>query len=553
MRTPRHEIPRRWLTRQWSVDGRHRPASFCLGTSVVLTLLVGCSPPDRATTDRDGPGVSAETPTPFRFTAVQPELFSDPGAQPNAWADYDNDGDLDLFVGFRGAPDRLYRNDGGTFVDVAPELGLADPLETRAAAWGDFNGDGHLDLFVGYPAREEKPNRLYRNEGDGAAFTDVAAEWGLDAQATTRQPAFIDYDQDGDLDLFVAFRDAPNRLWRNDGSRFTDVTEEAGIGDPRRTVGVAWFDMDMDGDLDHHVSNQNGDADAFFRNNGDGTFTDVAPDLGMDWPDRGEEYGSVGPAVTDYDNDGDLDLFIATYGPDVLWQNQGDGTFVNVAPGTVLSPDHHSTTAAWGDADNDGWPDLFVAAYLSTVAEVPDNLFRNVAGEGFDPRSGTAAAAASGTPAPFEDATLPGFLEKGASHGVSWADFDADGDLDLALANNNAVGTHTLYRNDLPPEAGESFQVAVVDAEGRWLYAGAEVRLYDVASGRLLGTRLVDTGGGYCSQSARPVHFGLGPDPGPVRVEVTVFRGGRRITTVRGGFDPATLAGDRLMIIPDTD
>nr|NIU72568.1 hypothetical protein [Gammaproteobacteria bacterium] len=110
-----------------------------------------------------------------------------------------------------------------------------------------------------------------------------------------------------------------------------------------------------------------------------------------------------------------------------------------------------------------------------------------------------------------------------------------------------------LYRNDLPAEAGASVQVAVMDAEGRWLYPGAEVRVYDVESGRLLGTRLVDTGGGYCSQGVQPVHIGLGRDPGPIRVEVTVLRGGRRVITVTGALDPATLAGDRLVIIPALD
>lgn len=451
-----------------------------------------------------------------RFVAVQPELFDEPGAQPNAWADFDNDGDLDLFVGRRGGANRLYRNDGGTFTDVAAEVGLADTIDTRAAAWGDFDADGQLDLYIGFPVQADTPNRLYHNEGDGRSFVNVAGKYGVDLIGTTRQPVWVDYDQDGDVDLFVAFRDLPNRLFRNDGDTFTDVTEEAGVGDPRRTVGVVWFDMDQDGDLDLHVSNQNGDEDAFFRYDGDGRFTDVAAELGMNWPNRGEEYGSVGPAVTDYDNDGDLDLFIAAYGPDVLWENRR-GTFVNVAPGTPLGPDHHSTTAAWGDVDHDGRPDLFVAAYLNTVAEEPDNLFANTA-------------------AGFVDITPDLILAKGASHGVSWADYDGDGDLDLALANNNAEGSHPLYRNELRPEAARrSVQVLVLDGNGHYTMAGAEVRIYDEATDRLLGTRLTDTGGGYCSQGVTPVHFGLGEGTARVRVEVTSFRGGRRvITTVPG-------------------
>ncbi len=456
----------------------------------------------------------SESPT---FTAVQPDLFGAPGAQPNAWADFDNDGDLDLFVGFRGAADRLYRNDDGVFTDVAPEVGLADESETRAAAWGDFDGDGHLDLYVGFPIGENRPNKLYRNEGNGVRFVDVAPRYGVDLLGTTRQPAWVDYDQDGDVDLFVAFRDRVNRLFRNDGDTFVDVSALAGIDNPYRAVGAVWFDMDMDGDLDLFVANQNGDPDALYRND-ESQFTDVAPALGMDWPDRGEEYGSVGPAVIDYDNDGDLDLFIASYGPDVLWDNQGDGTFVNVAPGTVLGTDHHSVTAAWGDYDNDGWPDLFVASFLSDVPEDPDHLFRNVDGR-------------------FENVTPQQLLAKGASHGVSWADFDNDGDLDLALANNSAEGSHLLYRNDLQVNAGRSLQVTVLDHNGRWTTAGAEVRVYEQSSGRLLGTRLVDAGGGYCSQGATPVHFGLGGDVDAVRVEVTIFRHGARVIANGGKVD----------------
>ena len=133
--------------------------------------------------------------------------------------------------------------------------------------------------------------------------------------------------------------------------------------------------MDNGGDLDAFVANQNGDEDGFFRNNGDGTFTDVARELGMHQPGRAQELGSVGTAVGDYDNDGDLDLFVASYGPDVLWENKGDGTFVNVAPGTPLAGDHHSVAADWGDINNDGWLDLYVDTFLSSEAEARDYLF----------------------------------------------------------------------------------------------------------------------------------------------------------------------------------
>ncbi len=488
------------------------PRSAQLLGALVAAATLGCD--------------AAREAAPFTaFQRVQPELFSAPGAQPNAWADFDNDGDLDLFVGMRGDANRLYRNDAGVFTDVAAEVGLADEEETRAAAWGDFDQDGDFDLYVGFRLTPGSPNKLYRNDEGGSRFVDVAPEYRFDLLGNTRQASWVDFDGDGDLDFFVAFRDAPNRLFRNDGGSFAEVSEELGVADPRRTVGVVWFDMDRDGDLDLFVANQNGDSDAFYRNDG-AYFTDVAPELGMDWAGRGEEYGSVGPAVVDFDNDGDLDLFIATYGPDVLWENLVDGSFRNAAPGTQLAEDRHSTSAAWGDANHDGWADLFVAAYLSDVAEVPDRMFRNTEGS-------------------FTIVTPDLMVEKGASHGVAWADFDGDGDLDLALANNHPeAGAHQLYRNLLAPAAAaRSLQVVVTDEAGRWTRPGAEVRLRDTATGRMLGTRLVDTGGGYCSQGATPVHFGLPQGTERVDIEVTVVLGGERHTRMVESVDPVEFQG----------
>lgn len=466
----------------------------------------------------------SELALPPDLRPAQPELFSASGAQPNSWADYDLDGDLDLFVGFRGRANRLYRNDATVFVDVAAAVGLADEEETRAAAWGDYDLDGDLDLYVGFAADAGKANRLYRNDPveGGRVFTDVAPALGLDRVGTTRQPAFVDWDGDGDQDLFVAFRDQANRLYRNDRGTFADVTDASGAGDARRTVGAVWFDMDGDGDLDLFTANQNGDEDGVFRNQGDGTFVDVAGELGMSQPGRTEEQGSVGVAVADYDNDGDLDLFVASYGPDVLWQNQGDGTFVDVAPGTPLASDHHSVAAAWGDYDNDGWVDLYVDRYLNTEAETPDALFRNVEGA-------------------FEEVTPPALLEKGGTHGVAWADFDMDGDVDLALANNSEPGgTHPLYVNQLPGErAARSLHVLALDAQSRWIRAGAEITIREETSdgrpGAYQSTRLTESGGGYSSQGAVPVHFGI--PQGVTRVSVTVawFEGGqRRVATVNG-------------------
>jgi len=178
--------------------------------------------------------VLAQTAGP-QFELVQPDLFAVAGGQPNCWADFNNDGHLDLFVGFKDAiANRLYRYDGARFADAAGDLGLADPTDTRAAAWGDFDAVGHLDLYVGFTRRSGAANKLYRNEGDGKHFTEIGHELGVDVKGETRQVSWIDFDNDGRMDLFVAFRDAPNMLFHNEGGgKFVDVAKDLGVDDPR--------------------------------------------------------------------------------------------------------------------------------------------------------------------------------------------------------------------------------------------------------------------------------------------------------------------------------
>jgi len=478
-------------------------------TALVLALA-GCGAPPAAPVAVPPPTVALE--------AVQPALFAATGGQPNAWADYDGDGDLDLFVGFRGAPSRLYRQTAGRFEEVAAAAGLAIDLEVRAAAWGDYDGDGDPDLYIGF-VDLTTPNRIYRN--DGGVFTDVAEALGIRLTGVSRQAVWVDYDGDGDLDLFAAFRDVPNRLFRNDGERFTDVTEASGIGDPRRSVGAVWWDFDQDGDLDLFVANQNGDDNGLFRNDGDGRFTDVAVEMGVAASGRPPEDGGVGPSLADFDRDGDFDLYVANYGPSVLYRSTPGQAFVDVAPAVGIPVTTHVTTSAWGDLDGNGLPDLYLAAFLADDPHYRDWLFLN------------RGAVAGGWR--FEE-QLPAMLViNDATHGVQMVDFDGDGRVDLALTNNAEGGGHPLFRN-VTEGGGRGLNVRVEDARGRAVLTGAEVRVYEAGTTRLLSAGLVDGGSGYCSQNAAPVFLPLGPDaPARVDIEVIVPAGGeRRMTRVEG-------------------
>src|SRR4029079_16578064 len=272
------------------------------------------------------------------------------------------------------------------------------------------------------------------------------------------------------------------------------------------------------------VANQDGDNNGFFHNEGT-KFVDVAHQLGMDGAGRPAVYGGVGASGGDYDNDGLLDLFVANYGPNELFHNEGHGRFRDVAPQMGVAGEYHAVSSAWGDYDNDGRPDLYVTAYINGITRYPDYLYHNDGDH-------------------FSDVTPAIILRHDGDHGVQWADFDLDGALDLALANNESMGSHYLFRNLLPPErARRSLQVLVLDEKGAFTKAGSEVRLYAAGTRKLLGTNMVDTGSGYCSQNAMPAHLGLGSHEGAVDVEVTHFTPAGRVVTRVAAVDPRAYHG----------
>jgi len=465
------------------------------------------------------------------FAQVQTSLFSVPNSLSNVWGDYDNDGDLDLAVSIGTGEIRLYRNDKGVMVSVGAEMGMPQQgQEFRGLSWGDYDGDGFLDLLGG--ATEKSALTVVMHNERGRHFTNVASDIGLTIpDRSARQSNWVDYDNDGDLDLYSTDRAGENKLFRNEGGHFTRVFANAGPTDARASVGACWFDVDDDGDLDLFLANQAGGTDALWRNDIT-SFTDIAPVLGMTGPKRTADEGGVGCAVGDFDNDGDLDLFVPNYGHNQLYRRNADRTFTDVAVTSGVGVENHAVGADWGDYDNDGDLDLSVMSYVGPVdAQQPMNaLFRNDGAKGF------VNVLSADSPLNLGD------------HGVQFVDFDADGGLDLNITRGyTAKGGHFLFRNTLPDSVKRrSLSVMVLDAAGHQTRFGSEVRLRD-AAGRVVATRLVPAGGGYNSQGAGPVHFGLTAMT-PVAVEVTFMsKAGRQTQTVRN-VSPADYYGKSLVV-----
>lgn len=264
-----------------------------------------------------------------------------------AWADYDNDGDLDLYLTNTSLQaNKLFRNDGGgTFADVTIPL-LGDMGNGEGAAWADYDKDGLVDLYV---VNNGGANRLFRNTG-GGVFVDATAG-PLGDVGNGYGVAWGDYDNDGDPDIYLANNGA-NKLFRNDAGLFTDATAAPlNNGDDGR--GVAWGDYDNDGDLDLHLAN-NGSSDKLFRNDGPGTFVDVTT---SPLDNSGAGYG-VGWG--DYDNDGYLDIYLARSGVNNrMFRNRGDGTFNNVTVDPV-NDGGDGRGIGWADYDGDGRTDIYI-------------------------------------------------------------------------------------------------------------------------------------------------------------------------------------------------
>ena len=450
--------------------------------------------------------------------------------------DLDGDGLIDIMTSTMDPrrPLVYFRNNGdGTFQDrtqaarLTPQLGGLNIVQT------DHDNDGHLDVLVlrgGWLMEQGRiRNSLLHNNGDGT-FTDVTVEAGLAEPALpTQTGAWADYDNDGDLDLFVGNEGwrreegdsvlYADNLFRNNGDgTFTDVAAEAGVTNDRYTKGAAWGDYDNDGDPDLYVSNFG--LNRLYRNNGDGTFTDVAPQLGLTRP--------AGPSFAtwffDYDNDGDLDLFVTAYlaqmddvAADILgfargselwprlYRNDGD-RFRDITVEAGLDHPILPMGANFGDLDEDGFLDI----YLGTGATAYEAVMPNVVY--LNRRDGT-----------FTDVTFSsglGHLQKG--HGISFADLDNDGDGDISL-QTGGMFPGDRSGNALLVNPGHGHRFLAVKAVGtRSNRAAIGVRLHarvQTPSGERSIYRWV-SGGGSFGASSLEQSIGLGDATGIVRLEL---------------------------------
>jgi len=465
-----------------------------------------------------------------------------------AFFDYDNDGWLDIFLvnGTRlethwtagEAPvSRLYKNNrDGTFTDVTLQSGLAKTGWGQGVCVGDYDNDGWDDLFVTYWGE----NALYHNHGNGK-FTDVAAKAGVTTAGAFRRwntgCAFVDYDRDGKLDLFVANyinfdpKTAPlpesgpclfkglvvacgppgleggkNILFHNNGDgTFTDVSERAGIIKTPGTygLGVIVSDFDDDGWPDIYVANDSTSA-ALYRNNHDGTFTEMGIEAGVAYSPDGKPQAGMGVAVADYDHDGRFDIVKTNFAGDTssLYRNLGKNLFEDTTLQSGLG--RNTRFMGWGvgfiDFDNDGWPDI-IACNGHVYPEVgqPDDT------RGYKQRKVVYRNLRNGR---FADVSLeagPGIREPICARGCAFGDFDNDGDVDLLINPVNDVPQ--LLRCDSTLK-NNWLKVKTVGVKSNRSGIGARIRC--ATPDGMVQVDEVRSGGSYISQNDLRVHFGLG-------------------------------------------
>ena len=480
-----------------------------------------------------------------------------------AFVDYDGDGRLDVYLVNAWALDEqpprvrlkgrnaLYRNKGdGAFEDVTEKAAVADESWGCGVSAGDYDGDGRIDLYV----TNFGPNRLYRNKGDGT-FEQVAEKAGVADPGWGAGSAFFDSDGDGDLDLYVAnyidatmdevlaarrtttwrdkvkvlagpfgMRGGRDRFYRNNGDgTFKDATDEAGMTDTAESygLGVLASDLDFDGDVDVFVTNDS-NPNFLYRNDGDGTFTEIGAWSGAGVNGNGVAQAGMGVDSADLDGDGRPDILVTTFAQDSasIYRNDGDLAFHDVSAPIGLKKITYQALK-WGcaffDADLDADVDVVIAnGHIYPQVDQAPELNESYRQLPFLLRND------EGRLADVSRDAGPGMQVAISGRGLAVGDYDDDGDLDLLVTGMDAPPL--LLRNDTP-------------RSGHWL----KLRLLDRRGGPAINTRAVVTAGGkvqhreirsgssHQSQNALELHFGLGPSTTVDRVEV-VWPGGRKTT-----------------------
>ena len=474
-----------------------------------------------------------------------------------ALLDYDNDGLLDLFVvSGKGGSNRLYHNDGlNHFTDVTAAMGLTSDGWGQGVCAGDYDNDGYTDLFVTYWGQ----NRLYRNLG-GKRFEDVTAAAHLTQNRTRYNTgcAFLDYDNDGRLDLFVSNYlkfdpettpkpgDNPYCWYRgiavNCGPRglpfdrnilyhanadgtFTDVSEKSGISEPfgHYALGVLTGDFNGDGHPDIYVACDQTPS-LLYINQGDGTFTEEAVLRGVAYDENGKAMSGMGLTSGDYDGDGRLDVFRSNFADEreTLYHNRGNGEFDDVTAATGLA--NNTRYVGWGcgffDFDNDGWKDLLLVNghVFPEVDRLNSNiryknpiiLYHNNGKGSFDDIS---------------DRGGPALQELHASRGAAFGDVDNDGAIEVLVNNQNEAPS---LLKESAAGTNHWMTLKLTGTKSNRSAIGARVRL--IASGHTQVDE-VRSGGSYLSQSDFRLHFGLGAAKEVDRIEIAWPGGGKQILT----------------------